>query len=111
MKRVLIRFVQDSNKWEVHAETGKVLMHVANEKGEIFGYCKGQLACTTCRVYIPKRYEPLLQQASDLELDTLCELPNNIKFPEKDYVKRMSCQIKCDQKLHGLTVYIPSLYI
>ena len=108
MNRVLIKFVQYSKKWESWGQKGTTLMKLANEQGEIFGYCGGQLACTTCRVYIQNKYVPLLPKPSELELDTLCELPNNLKFPEKDYVKRMSCQIKCEEKLHGLTVHVPS---
>lgn len=108
MKDILIRFIQDNKKWDAYGKVGRILMGLANEKGEIFGYCGGQLACTTCRVYIHKKYEALLTPPSDIELDTLCELPNNMKFPERDYIKRMSCQIKCESKLHGLTVHIPS---
>ena len=108
MKNILIKFVQDSKKWDAFAANGRVLMSLANEEGEIFGYCGGQLACTTCRVYIPKRYEPLLTEPSELEQDILCEFANNLMYPEKDFVKRMSCQIKCNNKLHGLTVFIPS---
>lgn len=82
-------------------------MKLANEQGEIFGYCGGQLACTTCRVYVPKRYIPLLPTPSEIEEDVLCELQNNINYPEKDYVKRMSCQLQCSTRLNGLTVIIP----
>ena len=110
MARILIKFVQNTAKWEAWGDPGQALMKLANEKGEIFGYCGGQLACTTCRVYISKNYERLLPLPSDLELDTLCELPNNAYFPEKDFIKRMSCQLKCEKRLHGLTVHIPSLY-
>lgn len=107
MKEILIRFVQANKKWEALAEVGRGMMSLANEQGEVFGYCGGQLACTTCRVYIPRRYERLLNEPSEMELDTLCELPNNMMYPEKDYVKRMSCQIKCEKKMHGLIVVIP----
>jgi ferredoxin, 2Fe-2S len=107
MKNILIKFVQDSKTWDSVAAKGTILMKLANERGEIFGYCGGQLACTTCRVYIPKRYERLLPEPSEYELDALCELPNNPKYPEKDFTKRMSCQIKCEEKFHGLTIFIP----
>lgn len=107
MKSILIKFIQGKKQWETTANTGSKLMELANEQGEVFGYCGGQLACTTCRVYINKRYEKLLPAPSDMELDVLSELPNNPNFPEKNFIKRMSCQLKCDQRLHGLTIHIP----
>lgn len=107
MSKILVKFVQGKKQWECYTEAGKKLMELANEQGEIFGYCGGQLACTTCRVYIGKRYEKLLPKPSETELDVLCELPNSFKFPEKDYIKRMSCQLKCDTRFHGLAIHIP----
>lgn len=111
MKNIVIKFIQGKKQWETSASKGKILMHLANEQGEVFGYCGGQLACTTCRVYINKKYERLLPQASEMELDVLCELPNNPNYPEKDFIKRMSCQLKCDERIHGLTIHIPPTII
>ncbi|CAG9309944.1 unnamed protein product [Blepharisma stoltei] len=107
MSKILIKFIQDKQKWEAMGKIGQSLMSLANQDGEIFGYCGGQLACTTCRVYIAKKYQPLLPKPTEIEEDVLCELPNNINYPEKDYVKRMSCQLKCTSQLNGLTVVIP----
>jgi 2Fe-2S ferredoxin len=106
-KNILIKFVQGKNNWETYTSAGKKIMELANEQGEIFGYCGGQLACTTCRVYIQNKYTKLLPKASEAELDTLCELPNSSKYPEKDYTKRMSCQLICDHRFNGLTIHIP----
>ena len=48
-------------------------MYAANDcfNGKLFGYCNKNLACTTCKVYIPKKYENLLPEPSDLELDVI----------------------------------------
>jgi ferredoxin len=109
--RVLIRVVQEGKKWSANATIGQNLMEVANTEGELFGYCKAQLCCTTCRVYIPKRYEKLLNPPTDLEQDVLSELPYSKEYPEKDFIRRMSCQIIAVSQINGLTIYIPPTLI
>ena len=109
--RVLIRIVQEGKKWTADAAVGQKLMEVANAQGELFGYCKGQLCCTTCRVYIPTRYEKLLNPPTELEQDVLCELPYSKEYPEKEYIRRMSCQILAVPQINGITIHIPPTLI
>mmetsp|Transcript_5542 Transcript_5542/g.8261 ORF Transcript_5542/g.8261 Transcript_5542/m.8261 type:complete len:112 (-) Transcript_5542:36-371(-) len=111
MSKVLVRLWQEGRNWEAWGELGQSVMKLANQQGEIFGYCGGQLACTTCRVYIPNRYKPLLSKPSEIEEDVLSELPNNPNFPEKDYFKRMSCQLTCKPQMHGISIFVPSTMI
>lgn len=109
--RVLIRVVQEGKKWTTYATVGRNLMEVANTEGELFGHCKAQLCCSTCRVYIPKRYENILNPPTELEQDILSELPVSQEFPEKDYIHRMSCQLIAIPQINGLTMHIPPILI
>lgn len=108
---VLLTFTQGSKTWQVSANVGDRVMDLANSQGEVFGYCKGNLACTTCRVYVPKRYEKLLPAASRDEEDVLVEHPYTEKHPEKDYVRRMSCQLRVTEQLHGLKIQLPDPFL
>jgi 2Fe-2S ferredoxin len=108
---VLLHFKQGLRTWTVTAQLGQRVMEVANQDGEIFGYCGGQLACTTCRVYIDKKYTRLLSPVSEAEEDVLCELPRCQQYPEKQYERRMSCQLRISAPLHGLTFHIPPYII
>ena len=66
-----------------------ILMHVANEAygGVLFGYGNRNLACPTCKVYIPLKYSPVLQQPSELELDVLDELSVLSEYTEQIQIR------------------------
>lgn len=108
---MLLTFTQGKKTWEVTANVGERIMDLANSQGEIFGYCKGNLACTTCRVYVPRRYAKLLPKASQDEEDVLIEHPYTEKFPEKDYIRRMSCQLRVTDQLHGIKISVPEPFL
>mmetsp|Transcript_25547 Transcript_25547/g.44580 ORF Transcript_25547/g.44580 Transcript_25547/m.44580 type:complete len:111 (+) Transcript_25547:4646-4978(+) len=108
---ILVHFKQGLRTWSASAQLGQRIMEVANQQGEIFGYCGGQLACTTCRVYIDKKYAKLLMPTSEAEEDVLCELPRCSSYPEKQYDRRMSCQLQASASMHGLTFHIPPYVI
>lgn len=108
---ILVHFKQGLRTWSASAKLGTRLMEVANQGGEIFGYCGGQLACTTCRVYVDKKYTKLLSTVSESEEDVLCELPRCSSFPEKQYDRRMSCQLRASPQMQGLTFHIPPYII
>lgn len=108
---VLLTFKQGTKTWNVQARVGERIMDLANSQGEVFGYCKGNLACTTCRVYIPRKYERLLPKPSRDEEDVLIEHPYTEQHPEKSFVRRMSCQLKVTEQFHGLHIEVPEPFL
>lgn len=81
--------VQGGYEW---IDQGSNLMDVTNsivnQNVNIYGLCDKQLACTTCRIDIEKKYEAV-PAASDEELDVLLTTKH---FNEK--TSRMACQIQ-----------------
>jgi 2Fe-2S ferredoxin len=69
----------------------------------IVGECGGDLSCATCHVFVdPDWYDALPGVTAEEEdmLEATSEEPT--KF------SRLSCQIKCHDKLDGLVVRIPA---
>lgn len=95
----------DGERREVEAADGESVMHTAlnNLIDGIVGECGGDLSCATCHVFVDPEWFPALGEPSTDEEDMLeatSEPPT--KF------SRLSCQIKCDEKLDGLVVHLPA---
>lgn len=94
--------VQGGYEW---IDQGSNLMDVTNsivnQNVNIYGLCDKQLACTTCRVDIEKKYE-VVPAASDEEMDVLLTTKN---FSER--TSRMACQIRLSEEMDGMEVRIP----
>jgi len=100
-----IVFIEASGRdYEIEAEAGLSLMENAVRNGidGIVAECGGACSCATCHVYIDKAW-----------LDKV-GAPNAIEQEMLDFAydtqanSRLSCQIKVNDELDGLTVHIPA---
>jgi ferredoxin len=65
------------------------------------GACEGQLACSTCHIYVDEKYFKLLPEMEEEEEDML-----DLAWGLEDN-SRLGCQIKMTPALDGLTITIP----
>jgi len=68
----------------------------------IVGECGGNAMCATCHVYVHEDDLDRLQTIDELEDEML----ENTARPRREN-SRLSCQIKVNAELNGLTVHIP----
>jgi len=87
----------------VNAVEGETLMECAkkNDIHEIEAECGGGCSCATCHVYIDKDWVDKIDEASEMEEDML-DFALNVQDNS-----RLSCQIKLEADLDGLTVRTP----
>jgi 2Fe-2S ferredoxin len=101
-----ITFVQpDGSSQVIDVQNGRTIMEAARENGVagILADCGGACACATCHVYVDAEWVSRLPQAQQLEQDML-EFAH-----EPDPVRsRLTCQIRVDDGLDGLIVYLPA---
>lgn len=99
-----IKYIEHSgNAHEVEVPTGWSVMEgaVKNLIPGIDADCGGACACATCHVYVDPAWLEKIPPKSDMEetmLDFAQELQPN---------SRLSCQIKVELRLEGLTVRMP----
>jgi 2Fe-2S ferredoxin len=95
----------DGERREVEAAAGESVMQAAlnNLVDGIVGECGGDLSCATCHVFVDPEWHDALPEASDDEEDML-----EATSEEPTKFSRLSCQIKCDDKLDGLVVHLPA---
>lgn len=103
MVAVIFKYSDNSEK-TIDIAPGTSVMEGAVRDGVrgIDADCGGALACATCHVYIAKEWVSKLSPPSEQEIGLLEFVVN----PEKE--SRLSCQIKVDATLDGLTVHIPT---
>lgn len=101
---VSLTFVTNKgDKVDAVAEPGVSLLEVAQGAGmPLEGTCEGQMACSTCHVYVADDWFDRLSEASEDEEDML-DLAYAVQR-----TSRLSCQIIVSEELDGLTVTIPS---
>jgi 2Fe-2S ferredoxin len=103
-----ITFIQpDGSTSEVEAIPGNSVMETAidNDIPGIIAECGGACSCATCHVYVSSEWLDRLPRPEPLEdgmLDCVLERHDN---------SRLSCQIRIDEDLDGLTVTIPNAQI
>ncbi|KFM70869.1 Adrenodoxin-like protein, mitochondrial, partial [Stegodyphus mimosarum] len=73
MRRIKFSFVTASGEEiEVEGEIGKTILSVAQDYDVgVDGACEGQLACTTCHVYVDENYEEVFPEPDKMEEDML----------------------------------------
>ena len=87
---------------DAQAEDGDILLNVAQRAGmPLEGTCEGQMACSTCHVWVEREWFARLPDASEDEEDML-DLAYGVRP-----TSRLSCQIVLNAALDGLTVTIP----
>ena len=93
----------DGDRIEADANEGDNLLRLAQSVGlPLEGTCEGQMACSTCHVYIAADWFDRLPPASEDEEDML-ELAAEARANS-----RLACQIALTDALHGLEVKIPA---
>ncbi len=103
-----ITFVDpDGATHTVEAEIGASVMETAmkNEVPGIIASCGGSCACATCHVYVDPDW---LERTGDRSLEEEDMLDTAVDVEPNS---RLSCQIKIDEALDGLTVRIASRQI
>jgi len=101
---ITINFINSKGiKKSVNAVEGETLMECAkkNDIYEIEADCGGGCSCATCHVYIEKEWIDKIKEPSEMEEDML-DFALNVKDNS-----RLSCQIKLESDLDGLTVRTP----
>ena len=87
---------------EAEAKPGDILLTVAQGAGmPLEGTCEGQMACSTCHVWVEREWFAKLPEASEDEEDML-DLAYGVRP-----TSRLSCQIVMEEALDGLTVTVP----
>lgn len=93
----------DGSEHKIEARDGTSLMEVGRDSNMgIEGTCGGSLSCASCHVYFDEADYKKLGVPSEDESDML-DLSFNLTP-----TSRLGCQIKLDEKLSGLRVYVPS---
>lgn len=101
---ITVNFINSRGELKsVNAVEGETLMECAkkNDIHEIEAECGGGCSCATCHVYIDKDWVDKIDEPSEMEEDML-DFATNVKDNS-----RLSCQIKLEANLDGLTVRTP----
>ncbi len=101
---ITINFINSKGiQKSVNAVEGETLMECAkkNDIHEIEADCGGGCSCATCHVYVEKEWIDKIKEPSEMEEDML-DFALNVKDNS-----RLSCQIKLESDLDGLTVRTP----
>ena len=101
---ITINFINSKGiQKSVNAVEGETLMECAkkNDIHEIEADCGGGCSCATCHVYIEKEWIDKIKEPSEMEEDML-DFALNVESNS-----RLSCQIKLETNLDGLTIRTP----
>ena len=86
----------------VEAKAGWTLLDIAHQFDiEVEGVCGGDMACSTCHMYIAEKFLKKIPAISEEEQAILEFAPGR----EKN--SRLGCQIKLTEALDGLEVRLP----
>jgi len=93
---------RDGIEKSVEGEKGHSIMEVIRENGidELLAICGGCCSCATCHVYVDAAAAQLLPAMSDDE-DGLLDSSEH-----RTERSRLSCQLYCGDRLHGMRVEI-----
>ena len=97
--------LHDGTVRAVDARDGLSVMEIARTEGVpgIVAECGGAAMCATCHVYVEPEWLAKLPPVSDFE-DELLEGTAS----SREHNSRLSCQLRMNEGLDGLTVNIPS---
>ena len=93
----------DGTETTLEAREGDSVMETAVKNGVkgIVAECGGACSCATCHVYVEPEFRDIVGGPGDLEDDMLDGAES-----ERTESSRLSCQIKMNADLDGLTVRI-----
>ncbi len=101
---VLINFISSKGiQKSVNATEGETLMDCAknNDIHEIEADCGGGCSCATCHVYVHEEWVNAIEAPTEMEEDML-DFAIDVKENS-----RLSCQVKIDKSLDGITIFTP----
>ena len=92
---------QNGQEYDVDVADGESVMAAAVKNGVpgIIGECGGNASCATCHVWVRDDYIPLVGEPNAEEEDLL-----EMGVSDRREGSRLSCQIKMNDELDGLTV-------
>ncbi len=95
--------LHDERVIEVTGEAGDSLMEVAtrHDVPGISGDCGGCVSCGTCHAYLDSAFAERLAPPDANEMAML----DNVIDPTAD--SRLTCQVRLDPELDGITVRVP----
>jgi ferredoxin, 2Fe-2S len=93
----------NGQEYDVDVPDGESVMAAAVKNGVpgIIGECGGNASCATCHVWVRDEYVALVGQPNPTEEDLL-----EMGVSDRREGSRLSCQIKMNDELDGLTVDI-----
>ncbi|PMS32634.1 2Fe-2S ferredoxin [Trinickia symbiotica] len=93
----------DGSEVAVNAEAGTNLMSAATQAGVegIVGDCGGNLACSTCHVFVDESQVALLDPPGEHENEML-----EYTAAPREPTSRLCCQIVISEKLDGIRVRV-----
>lgn len=96
---------RDCATHEIDAPEGEPLMEALRDQDEEFveGICGGECACGTCHVYVAPEWADKLSTRTEDEEMMLEAIGELIEVRDSS---RLSCQIKVDESLDGLTIEV-----
>ena len=107
MIRVHFIGADGEKRTEAVAESGQSLLEVAQNCGmPLEGTCEGQMACSTCHVYVDPAWVDRLPKKDAMEEDML-----DFAWNPDPVRSRLTCQLKVSDALDGLRVQMPEKQI
>jgi len=88
----------------IDVASGQSAMQAAVSKGiaGVVGECGGSAMCATCHVYVHLDWSTRLPEPLATELEML-----DCTVSERRNQSRLSCQIRMDETLDGLVLFLP----
>jgi len=102
-KTVGFTFVnKDGSRKEVREPIGTSVLEAAHKNDvDLEGACEASLACSTCHVYVEKKFYSQLAEPTDEENDML-----DLAFELKEN-SRLGCQVILKPELEGMEIALP----
>jgi 2Fe-2S ferredoxin len=104
----IVFVTHDGTSQTVEASVGVSVMQAAQNAGisGIVAECGGSMMCATCHVYVRGPWAPRLPAMTATE-DEMLTMTASERKPQS----RLSCQIKMNAELDGITVDLPESQI
>ena len=103
LSSISVKFIEDNKEINCKGKLSETLLKVAKDNNvSLEGTCGGSQSCSTCHVYVDKKYinklEPIQEDEEDL-LDMVDDYKVN---------SRLACAIKLNEHLDGIVLDVPT---
>jgi 2Fe-2S ferredoxin len=105
MGEIAVKFVAaDGSVIDAKGDDGQTVMHLAVTSGVtgVWAECGGMCACATCQCYVDPEWADKLEPMDDMEDGML-----TAAWERSEY-SRLTCQIKLNSALSGITFRVPA---